>query len=301
MISRAFAYEIPDEQYRSKLLRKLQKDYPFLHIGTLSKSVCGRSIPYVAIGNPSEQVLMAGAFHGMEWLTSLLLIHFIKELCEAIKHSRMISEIKVAEFLKQRGVFFLPCINPDGVEISLHGAESAGEYQKLVTKASGSNTSRWQANARGVDINHNFDAGWQELHELEQKSGIIGPAPTRYGGKKPESEPETKAITTFCRFSNIRHALAFHSQGEEIYWSFGENTPKRSELMVRIMAMSSGYKASQPEGLAVGGGFKDWFIKEKKRPAFTIEIGKGENPLPLDDLEEIYYALEEMLVLSLIM
>ena len=91
------------------------------------------------------------------------------------------------------------------------------------------------------------------------------------------------------------------SQGEEIYWDFGERTPEKSRLMAQVLAASSGYEMSEPEAIATGGGFKDWFISCFCRPAFTIEIGKGENPLPLSDLPGIHRTLEEMLVFSIIM
>ncbi len=301
MLRGPFDYNIADEKNRSKLLRKLELKYDFINIGVLSQSLLDRDIPYIQIGNPKNQVLLAGAFHGMEWLTSLLLLHFTKELCKSIVKKETISEIRIADFLNTRGVFILPCVNPDGVEISLHGLSAAGRFKSLVQEVSKGDTSNWNSNARGVDINHNFDAGWEFLHKREQDAGIIGPAKTRYGGKFPESELETQALTSICRFANIRSAFAFHSQGEEIYWDYGDYTPEKSELMARVMSASSGYKASRPEGLAVGGGFKDWFIKEFRRPAFTIEIGKGKNPLPIKDLESIYYTLEELLVLSIIM
>jgi g-D-glutamyl-meso-diaminopimelate peptidase len=61
------------------------------------------------------------------------------------------------------------------------------------------------------------------------------------------------------------------------------------------MARASGYTAAEPEGLAVGGGFKDWFIEEFRRPAFTIEAGKGRNPLPMSQLDEIYASVQPLL------
>ena len=77
--------------------------------------------------------------------------------------------------------------------------------------------------------------------------------------------------------------------------------PDRALLMAQVMATSSGYAISSPEGLAIGGGFKDWFITELRRPAFTIEVGLGKNPLPIQNFYQIYPRLEEMLVLSAIM
>lgn len=296
-----FNYQLPDTKYRNKIINELINEYTFLNHGCLSQSLCFRNIDYIQIGNPDCQILLAGGFHGMEWLTSLLLIHFIKNISEAVKKRISISDINISDFLRYRGILVIPCVNPDGVEISMHGAKSAGRFCELVEIASNGDTDSWQANARGVDINHNFDAGWEDLHNLELSNGIIGPAKTQYGGPYPESEPESSCLTKLCKTVNIKHALAFHSQGEEIYWHYGKNTPRKSELMARILAMSSGYTATYPAGLAVGGGFKDWFIDKLKRPAFTVEIGKGKNPLPLSDLEKIYNDLEELLVLSLIM
>ena len=58
---------------------------------------------------------------------------------------------------------------------------------------------------------------------------------------------------------------------------------------------------ADPEGLASHGGFKDWFIQEMGRPGFTLEMGKGENPLPLSDFEGIYEKAQEMLLLAALM
>ena len=71
--------------------------------------------------------------------------------------------------------------------------------------------------------------------------------------------------------------------------------------MAEIMATSSGYKLDYPVGLAVGGGFKDWFIKTFNRPAFTVEVGLGKNPLPNESVQDIYERIKEMLILSVAM
>ena len=35
-------------------------------------------------------------------------------------------------------------------------------------------------------------------------------------------------------------------------------------------------------------GYKDWYIKVFARPGYTIEVGLGENPLPLSQFDSIY-------------
>lgn len=302
MLVKTKYYDTPaDEQNRTRITKMLTEQFPFLKYGPIGESRCGRKIESFSLGCEDEQVLFCGAFHGMEWLTSLLLFRFLETVCRCVETGGSVCGINIDRFLDRRGLIIIPCVNPDGVEISLNGECAAGKYERLVSEIADGKAHRWQANAFGVDINHNFNAGWRELKLREQNCGISGPSITQYGGEMPESEPETKALTKLCRTRNIRHATAFHSQGEEIYWSYGSETPKRSRLMAEVMARSSGYALSSPSGLAIGGGFKDWFIEELKKPAFTVEIGIGRNPLPASKLNEIYTRLEEMLALCTIM
>ena len=152
-----------------------------------------------------------------------------------------------------------------------------------------------------MDITHNFDAGWHILREKEKKAGIFGPSKKQYGGSFPVSEPETRAVVSLCENVRFEHAIAFHSQGEVIYWNYGSEPNEKGRKMAEIFAASSGYALDVPLGLALGGGFKDWFIERFSRPAFTVEIGKGTNPLPPSDIKGIYRKIKEMLVLGILM
>ena len=279
---------------------KLSEIYPFCKYQVIGKSVLGKDIYALKIGNAPQSVLYAAAFHGLERITSLLLLRFLENLCNALKRGTEISKVNALNALKDQSLILIPCVNPDGCDISLNGHQAAGRLSKSVYNISKGDISGWQANARGVDINHNFDANWQKLRRMEIKAGITCPAPTRFGGTHPHSEPETAALVNLCRKNHIKHVLAFHSQGEEIYWHYGENTPEISHTMAKVLAISSGYSLEAPIGLASYGGFKDWFIEEFSRPGFTIEIGKGKNPLPISNLNEIYIKLEEMMMLGLV-
>ena len=290
-----------DRCTREMMIGKLLLDYGFLSRDTIGESRCSRPIDLLCIGNRKKQVLFTAAYHGMEWITTLLMLRFIDEVCFSVMTGKSMCGVRIGTFLNRRGLAVVPCVNPDGVEIQLHGAGSAGEYRTLVETASSGTTSRWQANAAGVDINHNFSASWEKLRSLEIAHGINSPAPTRYGGEFPESEPESRTIASYCRTGNIAHALAFHSQGEEIYWDFGTYRDPEALKMAKVMAYSSGYRVAEPSGLASGGGFKDWFVEKFQRPAFTVEVGLGRNPLPMSDFDGIYQKIREMLVLAVVL
>ncbi len=286
---------------RKGIIEELCRRYSFIKKTVIGRSCAGRDITALKIGATDRYCLITAAFHGSERITSTVLLMYIEELCEAIKNEGYIAGLKMPRALRGRGVIFVPCVNPDGCEISLLGRKGCGTLADNIAKACKNDFEHWNANLRGVDINHNFDAGWEELRQKEREMGIYGPSPTRFGGHKPESEPETLALTELCRKAEIRHVTALHSQGEVIYWSYGKKQPSRSRRMAEIMATSSGYKLDVPTGIAEGGGFKDWFINEFGRPGFTIELGVGENPLPAESAESIYKKAREMLTLCTIM
>lgn len=259
---------------------QLKKQFPAVKVDVLGRTVLGRSLYRLRLGNGNRKILLAAAFHGMEHMTADLLLRYGADIAAQPPCGQ---------------IDLVPMMNPDGVEIHHHGWQKAGKFISLVKTVSKGDTSRWQANARGVDLNHNFDAGWQALRQREIAAGITGPAPTRFGGSYPESEPESRALAQLCRKEQYYAAAALHTQGEEIYWNFGDHTPRQSYDIAVSLSQASGYKVAEPEGLAVGGGFKDWFILEFHRPAFTIEAGKGRNPLHHSQLDTIYQKVKPML------
>lgn len=284
---------------RQKIIEEICNRYSFVKKAVIGKSCIGRNITALKIGSASQYTLITAAFHGSEHITSTVLLMFIEELCHALNEGGYIAGLNARRALRGRGIIFVPCVNPDGCEISITGKPPLNDIAHIFK--SKTDFKKWNANARGVDINHNFDADWYLLREKERNEGIYGPSPSRFGGYKPESEPETQALINLCKKADIRHVLALHSQGEVIYWNYGKNMPYRSRKMAEIMVTSSGYSLDVPLSIATGGGFKDWFIDRFNRPGFTVEIGKGENPLPIETAEEIYEQIKEMLVLCSIM
>lgn len=275
-----------------------KKKFSNLRLFHIGRSVTGRRIFAVGIGNLKNANLYTATTHAQEWLTTLLMFRFLEDLLTARQKNIEFCGASVSELFNSRGFLMVPLVNPDGLEIAINGPSSARFQKNSVKKMQEKSPLTWQANARGVDLNHNFDAGFQILKQMERKAGIVKPGPRRYGGICPHSEPETRALVHLCEGLNIKKVFAFHSQGEEIYYHYGENTPSNARLLAEALAVPCGYKVCHPEGMASHGGFKDWFIQNTHRCGFTIEIGKGENPLPIEDLEPIYAQLKETLFLG---
>jgi len=67
--------------------------HPSVSRRVIGKSLCGRSIDLLQLGAGDDPVLLCGAFHGMEWLTSLLLLRFTSQMAAALETGSLISDI----------------------------------------------------------------------------------------------------------------------------------------------------------------------------------------------------------------
>lgn len=271
--------------------------YSFMAVTSIGETLLGKKIYMITLGESGagRGALYVGAHHGMEWITTSLLLRFINEYCEYYKNGKTAFGINLRELFANRELYIIPMLNADGVDIQINGVGRDCPLFDRLVKMSGGDFSHWQANARGVDLNHNYNAGFDEYKILEKREGIFA-GPTRFSGEYPESEPETGALCNFIRFSdNINMILTLHSQGEEIYYTSGGVVPDGAGKIAAKLAELSGYTVSVPEGLAAYGGLTDWFIREFDKPSFTVECGKGENPLPVNKYFPIYAAIREML------
>ncbi|MBT2717827.1 hypothetical protein J7I90_17890 [Bacillus sp. ISL-57] len=143
--------------------------------------------------------------------------------------------------------------------------------------------SGWKANINGVDLNDQFPAEW----ELEQaRNNVTEPGPANYPGEGPLTQPEAIAMSELTKKRDFGKVLAFHTQGEVIFWGFEGLEPPESETIVNEFARVSGYEPVKSANSYAG--YKDWFIQDWRRPGFTVELGKGTNPLPISQFDEIY-------------
>lgn len=279
-------------------VHRLADTYSFIDISYIGTSVLDRAIPILHVGSGKRRLLYVGAHHGMEWITSAILMRFVNEFCELYSRNKKIYNYSLNYLFATRSIHIIPMLNPDGVDYQINGvSEDNILRERLIGMNGGSNDFKgWQANARGVDLNRNYNCRYAEYKQIEKEIGIYGGAPVRFSGECPESEPEVGALCNYLRFNgNIRAVLTFHSQGEEIYYKSGEKTAPRSRNIAERLARASGYLLCEPDSLSSYCGLTDWCIDELNLPSFTIECGKGKNPLPLSDCFLIYAKLREML------
>lgn len=161
--------------------------------------------------------------------------------------------------------------------------------------------SGWKANIRGVDLNLQFPAGWENAQRIKFEQGFTQPAPRDFVGLGPLTEPESLALYNFTLRKNFNLILAYHTQGQEIYWQFQNFAAPNAESIGQTLAGVSGYTLANVPYESGFAGYKDWFLQEYSRPGYTIEAGLGNNPLPISQFNEIYRDNLGILVLGAIL
>lgn len=300
MLPRKDAPHLTPENLDTEIAR-LCDTYPELASRTLGKSILGRRIPLLLLGRGKRKLLYVATHHATEWLTSRLLLCFIEELADGHARGDRPYGLDLDFLLSRRMLCFIPMLNPDGVAIHLGKGGEDPLAERRAHMVTDGDFSHWQANARGVDLNHNYGVGFFEYKRLEKEMGILGGGPTRYSGETPESEPETAALCGFIRTVLPAMVLSLHTQGEEIYYRGGGVELPRARRGAYRMAALSGYRVAEPTGPAVYGGLCDWTTAALGIPSYTLECGKGENPLPPGDAAAVYLRLRRLFFESITM
>jgi len=302
-----YAFDIVDTNlnYTYEILQRdiagLQKRYPFLETGVAGKSIMGRNLYYLRLGNGPNQVFYNASHHSLEWITTVVLMKFCENYLKNYVDGTSVRGYNIREIWGQSSIYLIPMVNPDGIDLVLNGLRINHPFYTSLLKWNEGRINFgqvWQANIRGVDLNHNYDASWQLSKQAEASHGITGPGPTRFSGTGPESEPESKAVADFTRNHNFRLVLAYHSQGRVIYWNYRGLASARDRQIALSLAEKSGYVLEEATGITLYAGYKDWFIEKYRRPGYTVEVGFGRNPLPISQFAQIYRENEGMLLLA---
>ena len=127
------------------------------------------------------------------------------------------------------------------------------------------------------------------------------PAPRDFVGFGPLTELESLAIYNFTLMHDFRLVIAYHTQGKEIYWNFQNINPPQGYEIGTKFANVSGYILTDVPYNSSFAGYKDWFIQNYNRPGYTIEAGIGENPLPIEQFDDIYNDNLGILVLGAVL
>lgn len=278
-------------------LNALKDKYPFLVIGSYGESVLGRSLPYVRLGNGPKQLFYSASMHANEWINSVVMMKFIEDYAIAVENKESnidpILSDNIKKLYDETTIYIAPMLNPDGVDLVVGDLDrNSAAYRNAKTIANNFPNipfpNGWKANILGVDLNLQFPANWILARENKFEQGYIRPAPRDFVGYGPLTEPESLAIYNFTLSNDFEIILAYHTQGEVIYWRYLNLEPPESKKIGEEFSRISGYQLDDVIDIGSYAGYRDWFIQDYRRPGYTIETGLGENPLPINQFEKIY-------------
>ncbi|MEK4027838.1 MULTISPECIES: M14 family metallopeptidase [Bacillaceae] len=283
-----------DFQQMRRDMHRLLTIYPFMKRKEAGKSVLGLPLYDLRIGRGDRKIQINASFHANEWITTPILMQFLNEYLLSLTNQLTIKEVRALPVYMETQLSAVPMVDPDGVNLVLNGPQPEVEEKVVAINKGGYDFSGWKANIRGVDLNKQFPANW----EYEATRKPKAPSSRDFPGDQPLSEPETKAMAALVRKESFERLIALHTQGKEFYWGYEGLEPPESEGLAKRFSRVSGYKAVRY--VDSHSGFKDWFIQEFRKPGFTIELGEGENPLPLSQFDEIYEDVSKLLIHSLL-
>ena len=282
-------------------LAELIRAFPFFRRERLGFSVYGRPIDALILGRGERRVMYSAAHHANEWITTPVLLKFAEEVGNTLRAGGSIQDVPASDLLDAATIYLVPMVNPDGVDL-VTGAIPPGsrEYESAQNLASFYPEipfpDGWKANLRGVDLNLQYPAGWEQARQIKFSQGYTRPGPRDYVGTAPLTQPEALALVQYTQRVNPALVLAYHSQGQVIYWQFENYVVPGARELGEEFARVSGYALEDTPYNSSFAGYKDWFIQKYRRPGYTIEVGLGQNPLPLSQFDEIYRDNEGILV-----
>lgn len=258
---------------------------------TIGKSENGRDIPVIILGNKEAEyhIMIQGAIHGREHMTACILMCQIEYVISNLDH--YFEEETIGNILENTCFHIIPMSNPDGVVISQTG--ELNEEQVLIyerDKNMGHTSlgifeyaTKWKANANGVDLNRNFDAGWDTLNTREF------PSSERYKGYSAEDQSESAALAEYIKKYPFSATVSYHISGCVVYYDYGtrEDIIVKSYEFAKSIETLTGY-ITITDGSLDAGGFKDWAIEKMGIPSITIEMGCEAAPLKFNELYSAY-------------
>ena len=234
-----------------------EKYSDFISYDFIGQSVQGRYIPVIVLGNADapHKIMIQSSIHAREYLTAQMTMIITEYMaCNYALGNNL-------DVYQNTCFYIVPMTNPDGVTIA------------QTTNAN------WKSNANGVDLNRQFNVGWETLNT----KGVTSPGSQYFKGYAPETEPEVIALETLALGADFDCYISYHQKGNLIYYDDIGTTDAvsaSSTALAKIISSGNGYslvnmKCSNKTGATTLGGFGDWAQLILQKPSVCVECGSA--------------------------
>ena len=279
----------------------LVKRYPeWAKLITYGQSVDGKPLYAIALTAPGNDItsskfkhfLFEAGTHSREVVNPVALLTIVEMYLRDIENPKVIPDTDVASLLKSNVLHFVPLSNPDGFNLAKFGLSGlSNSAVKQAFKQIGispprnrSNFPYLKSNARGVDLNRNYDdrffklatqqwiSIWNQKHNQYVSSR---PSSAFFPGVKPFSEPESAGLSLYLSKVPLSASISLHSRGEVIFWRYwmhDNNYNAVNYSLAKVLAKSTGYRLMDGDSEYSSSGYLgDWIANTFYVPHITLE------------------------------
>ena len=216
-------------------------------------------------------VLYNGIHHAEELLGAEICMYMAKDLL-----TRYGVDPKVTSWVDNTEIWLVPIVNPDGHRIVFEGLET---WRK--NKRDNNSNGVFDPDSDGVDLNRNYDFGWEFADST--------PSSPYYRGSFPFSESETQALYDLATQERFVFNICYHSArtglGEVIYYPWrweGQFSPDHPHI--KQVADSMAYLIVNDAGngtyASIWGNAnspkaRNWFYGVMGTFTYTVEVSTG--------------------------
>ncbi len=270
-------------------LTSLAAEYgDLLRVDTYGASADGRSLYAATLGNADapHQIVITSGMHAREYVNCYVVMRQLEYYLDNYDTMSYGGQ-SLRELLDRVCLVIAPMTNPDGITLAQEGLSSIRsaslrtsleEMARAVVGAGDVDAyfnREWKTNARGVDLNRNFDALWSAHND-----GVGRPTAKNYKGECPGSEVETAALVRLTEgLSDPVASICVHMQGEVIYWRCNQEGDFATEnrRLAEIASSVTGYRIIDTN--ETEPSYSNWTILEHGIPTITVETGVSRYPL----------------------
>lgn len=263
-------------------LAELAERYPdTMSYRSYGISADGRDLYVATLGNPSaqKQVIITAGMHAREYVNSFVVMRQLEYYLENYDTVTYDGHL-LRDLFDEVCFVIVPMTNPDGITLAQEGIDAIRNeaLQQTVRDICATSSTKvlndylnmyWKSNARGVDLNRNFDALWDEHND------VVGrPAAKNYKGTSAVSEVETAYLVALTEsLSNPVASVCVHSQGEIIYWRcFQEGAfEAENKRLAQIAQKVTGYAIIDDN--QTEPSYSNWTVLAHGIPTITVETG----------------------------
>ncbi len=244
----------------------LEATYPdIIKTSSIGKSVQGRDITLLTLGTGERKVLIVAGIHSKESIAVTFTMRCIEEYAQAMTAGKNVGRYNVKKLLSEFTIYFVPLMNPDGMDIYL-GLEQPEYTDQPLTEEE---LSDFKNNANGVNLNRNFPFEWG--HE---KVNTTTPDSRSYAGASAASEPETQALIALCEANEFEWMFNMHCKGHMVFYQdeVNETTQQSINMAARLAGRCDFVLNDESTPYEISGGFENWFRKQYGKAGLCVEM-----------------------------